>query len=260
MDGSDISIARSTLPQVAAERLRTLIIEGALAGLFVDGGVTPHNNPALALYLMCTLKAYGLCWASNPSRLLMISVGTGAYRTPLTASQARRIRAIGLAIRALSTLIYDSENLVLTLMQWLGACPTPWAVNTEVGALIGDGPPGGKALRFVRYDVRVETRWIAEMLDLPASDGEQAVTAYERHAPEVALVLLDIVMPGLDARTTYDRLRAVRSDVRVLFTTGYAPSSTRLAELLQSGGVPVLEKPFTPQALAAKVRATIDAS
>ena len=95
---------------------------------------------------------------------------------------------------------------------------------------------------------------------LPAGDGEQAVTAYERHATEVALVLLDIVMPGLDARTTYDRLRAVRSDVRVLFTTGYAPSSTRLAELLQSGRVPVLEKPFTPQALAAKVRTTIDAA
>src|SRR5262249_46264472 len=96
------------------------IVEGALAGLFVDGGVTPHNNPALALYLMCTLKAHGLCWASDPSRLLMISIGTGAYRSPLTAAQARRIRAIGLAIRALSTLINDSENLVLTLMQWLG--------------------------------------------------------------------------------------------------------------------------------------------
>src|SRR5262249_46362679 len=120
------------------------IVEGALAGLFVDGGVTPHNNPALALYLLCTLKAHGLCCASDPSRLLMTSIGTGAYRSPLTAAQARRIRAIGLAIRALSTLINDSENLVLTLMQWLAECPTPWPVNSEVGALIGDGPPGGK--------------------------------------------------------------------------------------------------------------------
>ena len=94
---------------------------------------------------------------------------------------------------------------------------------------------------------------------IAAGNGEEAVREYELHADQVALVLLDVVMPRLDARETYERLRAVRADVRVLFTTGYAPSSTRLAELLQSGRVPVLEKPFTPQALAAKVRTAIDA-
>jgi len=145
------------------------IVEGAAHGLFVDGGVTPHNNPALALFLMSTLKAYGLCWAADPRRLLLVSIGTGAYRSALTAVQARRIRAIGLAISALSTLINDGETLALTLMQWLGECPTPWPVNSEIGALTGDGPPGGKLLRFVRYDVRIEAPWIAEMLDLKLS-------------------------------------------------------------------------------------------
>jgi len=38
--------------------------------------------------------------------------------------------------------------------------------------LIGDGPPGGKALRFVRYDVRVEAPWITEMLDLKVSERD----------------------------------------------------------------------------------------
>jgi len=94
---------------------------------------------------------------------------------------------------------------------------------------------------------------------IAAGDGEQAVHEYAQRPDEIALVLLDVVMPRLDARQAYERLRAIRAGVRVLFTTGYAPSSTRLAELLQSGRVPILEKPFTPQALAVKVRAAIDA-
>jgi PAS domain S-box-containing protein len=95
---------------------------------------------------------------------------------------------------------------------------------------------------------------------IAVSDGEEAVHAYEEHAREVDLVVLDVVMPRLDAREAYERIRAVRPDVKVLFTTGYAPASTRLAQLLESGRVPVLEKPFTPLALAAKVRSAIDAA
>jgi two-component system, cell cycle sensor histidine kinase and response regulator CckA len=93
---------------------------------------------------------------------------------------------------------------------------------------------------------------------ISARDGLEAVREFETHAAEIALVMLDVVMPHFDARATYERIRVLRPDVKVLFTTGYAPASTRLAPLLESGRVPVLEKPFTPVALASKVRATID--
>jgi len=89
-------------------------------------------------------------------------------------------------------------------------------------------------------------------------DGAEAVREFESHAAEIDLVVLDVVMPRLDAREAYERIRVIRPDVRVLFTTGYAPASTRLAQLLESGKVPVLEKPFTPVALATKVRSAID--
>ena len=148
------------------------IVDGALHGLFVDGGVTPHQNPALILFLMTTLKAYGLCWPTGPERLLVVSVGTGFYRNQLTAAEARRIRAIGLAVRALSGLIGDGAGLVLTLMQWLGECPAPWPVNSEVGTLSDDTLPGGKLFRFLRYDVRLEGPWLADMLDLKISERD----------------------------------------------------------------------------------------
>ena len=140
--------------------------------------------------------------------------------------------------------------------------PPPRATN---GAPPAHGPRGTELVIVAEDEPSLRALVTTTLTELgyrviAACNGEEAVREYELHAPHVALVLLDVVMPRLDARETYERLRAVRADVRVLFTTGYAPSSTRLAELLQSGRVPVLEKPFTPQALAAKVRTAIDAA
>ncbi len=52
-------------------------------GCFVDGGVTPHNNPALLTLLMAALPADRLQWVLSPDDLLLISVGTGTHRTPI---------------------------------------------------------------------------------------------------------------------------------------------------------------------------------
>jgi hypothetical protein len=46
--------------------------------VFVDGGVTPHNNPAFLLYRMATDPAYHLNWKTGEENLLIVSVGTGA--------------------------------------------------------------------------------------------------------------------------------------------------------------------------------------
>ncbi len=50
--------------------------------IFVDGGVTPYNNPAFLLYRMATQKAYGLEWKTGEKELLIVSVGTGSAVTP----------------------------------------------------------------------------------------------------------------------------------------------------------------------------------
>jgi PAS domain S-box-containing protein len=91
------------------------------------------------------------------------------------------------------------------------------------------------------------------------ADGEEAVREYELHARDIALVVLDVIMPRMGAREAYDRIRRIRSDAKVLFTTGYAPEATRLSELIEGGLTQVLEKPFTPGELAACVRSAIDA-
>jgi hypothetical protein len=49
--------------------------------VFVDGGMTPYNNPAFLLYRMATESGYRLNWATGEDKLLLISIGTGAAAT-----------------------------------------------------------------------------------------------------------------------------------------------------------------------------------
>jgi uncharacterized protein len=50
--------------------------------VFVDGGVTPYNNPAFLMYRMATQKPYRLNWKTGEKELLIVSVGTGSAPTP----------------------------------------------------------------------------------------------------------------------------------------------------------------------------------
>ena len=49
---------------------------------FVDGGVTPYNNPAFVLFRMATHPAYRLGWKTGERNLLVVSMGTGSSATP----------------------------------------------------------------------------------------------------------------------------------------------------------------------------------
>lgn len=50
--------------------------------VFVDGGVTPYNNPAFLMYRMATQKPYNLNWKTGEKELLIVSVGTGSAPSP----------------------------------------------------------------------------------------------------------------------------------------------------------------------------------
>jgi uncharacterized protein len=139
-------------------------------GLFVDGGVTPHNNPALALFQLVTLPPFNINWPTGPDRLTVISLGTGTFRPRLSFESLGFARYAKLAFHALISMMTDAETLVLTMMQWMGECPAPWQINSEIGTLADVIPPGGKQFRFLRYDVRLEKNWLANELSIQVSD------------------------------------------------------------------------------------------
>lgn len=92
-----------------------------------------------------------------------------------------------------------------------------------------------------------------------ALDGEQAVEEFRAHCDEIALVLLDVVLPKLGGPEAYARMCAYHPDVPVLFVTGYSADAEMLHSV-QERKLPLLQKPYGPRELAQKVREALDRS
>ncbi|HWG04303.1 MAG TPA: patatin-like phospholipase family protein [Beijerinckiaceae bacterium] len=133
-------------------------------GLFIDGGLTPHNNPSLLMLMTAVLPAYGLNWKLGPENLLIVSVGTGSFRPTLSPVEALRSSAMSLAIKSLAAMIAESQLLVLTMMTYFGDSPVAWPINSEIGDLGQVTAPTGNLFRFVRYDVQLEQNWLSQKL------------------------------------------------------------------------------------------------
>jgi two-component system, cell cycle sensor histidine kinase and response regulator CckA len=85
------------------------------------------------------------------------------------------------------------------------------------------------------------------------SSGQAALEAVGEAPGRFALVILDLIMPGLSGAETLAALRRLRPDLKVLIATGWA-GDDQVNELLDRGCVGVLTKPFDLEALAHKVR------
>jgi len=93
---------------------------------------------------------------------------------------------------------------------------------------------------------------------LTAVDGVEALSIKNR--PDIGridLLLTDLVMPHMSGKELSDRIRAIYPRTKILFTTAYAENAIAHQGVLDEG-VALLQKPFTPTALASKVREVLD--
>src|SRR5262245_36058751 len=91
---------------------------------------------------------------------------------------------------------------------------------------------------------------------LEARHGLDALRVAERHPDTIHLMVTDVVMPHMSGRDLADRLTEVRPDMKVLFISGYTDHAAMHRHL--TPGAAFLQKPFTPEALARRVRSMLD--
>lgn len=92
---------------------------------------------------------------------------------------------------------------------------------------------------------------------LEAESGAKALRLIENH-PEIMLLFTDVVMPEMNGAKLVEAARALRPDLKILFTTGYTRNAVVHNGKLDEG-VELISKPFSLEALAAKVRAVLEA-
>jgi CheY-like chemotaxis protein len=131
------------------------------------------------------------------------------------------------------------------------------AATSEV-ELSPKATPGHETILLVedRDDVRLLTMAILEGLGysvLVADSGAKALEISQRSQCEIDLLLTDVVMPGMTGAELAARLSELRPPIRVLFISGYSEAEGFEVGAVENG-FHLLSKPFTPSALAAKVR------
>jgi CheY-like chemotaxis protein len=127
--------------------------------------------------------------------------------------------------------------------------PQPAAGGAETILLVEDESPVrnlvARVLRSNGYQV------------LGAATGEQALSMAAQHSGPIHLLLTDIVMPGMSGRELALALTKVHTTLRVLFMSGYTDET--VSRHLEDPGVGFLQKPFSPDIVAERVRAALDA-
>jgi CheY-like chemotaxis protein len=105
---------------------------------------------------------------------------------------------------------------------------------------------GQEMLKKLGYDVMI------------ARDGRETLDLYEKHRAEIDLVILDMIMPGMGGGKTFDRLKAIDGDVKVILSSGYSIDG-QAQEILDRGCIGFIQKPFSITDLSIKVREALDA-
>jgi len=93
---------------------------------------------------------------------------------------------------------------------------------------------------------------------LTATSGNEAVETYKEHQNNINLVILDMIMPGMSGRETFDTLRMVEPGIKVILASGYSISGAAL-QIMDRGCQSFLQKPFRMELLSRTIRDVLDA-
>jgi len=125
---------------------------------FVDGAITPYNNPAFQAYLMSTLKAYNVNWKRGEEDLLVVSVGTGEVE--MNDSEESILDNLGIVKKAKSVPVHLLNSIAYQqdmLCRIFGKCLVGDELDAEIGDL-KDGNGSGcseNLFTYLRYDVKL---------------------------------------------------------------------------------------------------------
>jgi two-component system cell cycle sensor histidine kinase/response regulator CckA len=127
--------------------------------------------------------------------------------------------------------------------------PAPVFHGSETILVVEDEPGvrrmAGELLRRQGYTV------------LEASDGPAALDLAQRYGGPIDVVLTDLIMPQMSGQELARRLTALRPAIRKVFLSGYADDFLAQRGISGAGGI-FVQKPFTPDVLARKLRAALE--
>ena len=109
----------------------------------------------------------------------------------------------------------------------------------------------------IRLVAGLSLRRLGGMEVVEAASGADALAIAASHAGPIALLVTDLVMPGLQGYQLAEQLAAARPELRVLYVSGFTENSM-IHHGVPDHGVAFLAKPFSTDALGEAVRRVLD--
>jgi uncharacterized protein len=135
-------------------------------GAFVDGGVSPFNDPALQLLMLAALNGHGFRWSTGKDQLLLISVGTAVFKKTYSTEEITGMPSAQQGLVSLQSLMDDCGRVNQAMLQWLTHCLTPWTIDRAVQGMEQDSESGPQMGTYARYNVLLETGWLKNQLSI----------------------------------------------------------------------------------------------
>ena len=152
-------------------------------GVFVDGGCSPYNNPALLAFRLATVSGYRYNWPTGEDNLELVSVGTGRIAHRFRESKLTPAAIFG--VKSLRALMDDCSNEVELMMQWLSNSATTRSIDAEVGNLSDDTLAPQPLLKYLRYNTELSA---ANLSSLLGEAIDERTTASLRELDRVDLI------------------------------------------------------------------------
>jgi two-component system cell cycle sensor histidine kinase/response regulator CckA len=275
---ADIELTCQLAPQPAVVRIDPIQLEQALLNLVLNARDALPAGGSIRLEVARVPQSQVEVMLDSPStpaaeyvRLRVIDTGVGfspevrahLFEPFFTTKEVGKGTGLGLA-SVYGTVRQSNGSITVDSAPGRGTAFTMYfpAVAAPRPAFAASGsqvePPGGRQTILLVEDedaVRVIVTAVLRRQGyrvLEASTPALAIELFERHGPEVDLLLSDVVMPGMNGPALAQRLVAARPELRVLFISGYANLSVPID--VDNPSVGFLSKPFQASALTGRVR------
>ena len=160
---SEIVRASSAAPTYFTPK--TIQFDNNEKGVFVDGGVSSANNPALNLFMMATIEHYGYNWHMGKNELLITSVGTGSYRPKMQMDSMKKLlnrKSIAWAPELPNLFMADAATLNHQLLEFM-ANPQLSKHVTKSHPSDSESFVGRGAFTYHRFDIKLNKTTLQEL-------------------------------------------------------------------------------------------------
>jgi CheY-like chemotaxis protein len=143
--------------------------------------------------------------------------------------------------------------------------PAAADLRVELKAEIPPADLAGTGTLLVVDDEELVRRLARDVLEgcgykvVLATNGQEAVELFHHRADQIAAVLLDLTMPVMGGEEALHQLKEIRPDVRVVLSSGY-DEADQVRRFAGEGLVGFIQKPYTPAALAGKIKEALTRS